>query len=95
MHETTETNLGAFRDVPFMGVIFVVHEAMKRGFVNGHPDWSNLGQGQPEVGPMESRLSESPTSISSPRTMLTGLSKAFPSCATPWRRTTTVSTAKA
>jgi hypothetical protein len=47
------TNLGAFRDVPFMGVIFVVHEAMKRGFVNGHPDWSNLGQGQPEVGPME------------------------------------------
>lgn len=35
-----------------MGVIFVVHEAVKRGFVNGHPDWSNLGQGQPEVGPM-------------------------------------------
>jgi aspartate/methionine/tyrosine aminotransferase len=46
-------NLGAFREVPFMGVIFVVHEAMKRGFVNGHPEWSNLGQGQPEVGPME------------------------------------------
>ena len=53
MDETTEPNLGAFRDVPFMGVIFVVHEAMKRGFVNGHPDWSNLGQGQPEIGPME------------------------------------------
>ena len=35
-----------------MGVIFVVAEAHKRGFVNGHPDWSNLGQGQPEVGPM-------------------------------------------
>jgi hypothetical protein len=46
-------SFGAFREVPFMGVIFVVHEAMKRGFVNGHPDWSNLGQGQPEVGPME------------------------------------------
>jgi aspartate/methionine/tyrosine aminotransferase len=45
--------LGAFRDVPFMGVIWVVHEAMRRGFVNGHPDWSNLGQGQPEVGPMK------------------------------------------
>jgi len=45
--------LGAFRDVPYMGVIFVVAEAVKRGFVNGHPDWSNLGQGQPEVGPME------------------------------------------
>jgi hypothetical protein len=33
-----------------MGVIYVVAEAMKRGFTNGHPDWSNLGQGQPEVG---------------------------------------------
>jgi aspartate/methionine/tyrosine aminotransferase len=45
--------LGALREVPFMGVIFVVHEAMKRGFTNGHPDWCNLGQGQPEVGEME------------------------------------------
>jgi aspartate/methionine/tyrosine aminotransferase len=36
-----------------MGVIFVVAEAVKLGFENGHPDWSNLGQGQPEVGPME------------------------------------------
>jgi aspartate/methionine/tyrosine aminotransferase len=41
---------GAFRDVPYMGVIFVVDEAHKRGFWNGHPEWSNLGQGQPEVG---------------------------------------------
>ncbi len=41
-----------FRDVPYMGVIFVVAEAMKRGFTNGHPDWCNLGQGQPEVGEM-------------------------------------------
>lgn len=39
-----------FREVPFMGVIFVVDEAEKRGFVNGHPDWCNLGQGQPEIG---------------------------------------------
>jgi hypothetical protein len=43
---------GALRDVPYMGVIFVVDEAHKRGFWNGHPEWSNLGQGQPEVGPM-------------------------------------------
>lgn len=42
----------ALREVPFMGVIFVVAEAVKRGFYNGHPDWSNLGQGQPEVGNM-------------------------------------------
>jgi hypothetical protein len=45
--------LGAFRDVPFMGVIYVVAEAEKLGFVNGDPDWCNLGQGQPEVGPMD------------------------------------------
>jgi aspartate/methionine/tyrosine aminotransferase len=41
------------RRVPYMGVIHVVAEAMKLGFVNGHPDWCNLGQGQPEVGEME------------------------------------------
>jgi aspartate/methionine/tyrosine aminotransferase len=43
---------GALRAVPYMGVIWVVAEAHKLGFVNGHPDWCNLGQGQPEVGPM-------------------------------------------
>jgi aspartate/methionine/tyrosine aminotransferase len=43
----------AFRDAPYMGVIHVVTEAARLGFVNGHPDWSNLGQGQPEVGDME------------------------------------------
>lgn len=40
----------AFRDVPYMGVIYVVAEAAKLGFRNGDPQWSNLGQGQPEVG---------------------------------------------
>ena len=44
---------GAFREVPYMGVIFVVDEAHKRGFWNGNPEWSNLGQGQPEVGELE------------------------------------------
>ena len=43
----------ALRPIPYMGVIWVVHEAMKLGFRNGHPDWCNLGQGQPEVGEME------------------------------------------
>ncbi len=38
------------RDLPFMGVIHVNNEAMKAGWVMGDPDWSNLGQGQPEVG---------------------------------------------
>lgn len=43
----------AFREVPYMGVIHVVAEAAKLGFTNGHPDWSNLGHGQPEVGTIE------------------------------------------
>jgi aspartate/methionine/tyrosine aminotransferase len=47
------TDLGAFRPIPYMGVIWVVAEAVKLGFRNGHPDWCNLGQGQPEVGEME------------------------------------------
>src|SRR5688572_21078897 len=43
----------SIRDVPNMGVIHVVAEAMKLGFYNGHPQWCNLGQGQPEVGDMD------------------------------------------
>lgn len=42
-----------FRDIPYMGVINVVNEAAKLGFYNGNPDWSNLGQGQPEIGDIE------------------------------------------
>ena len=53
MINQTQSNRKAFRDVPYMGVIWVVAEAKKLGFYNGHPDWSNLGQGQPEVGEME------------------------------------------
>ena len=52
----TDTSDGALPDslrhIPYMGVIYVVAEAMKLGFYNGHPDWCNLGQGQPEVGEM-------------------------------------------
>ena len=39
-----------FRSVPFTGVIFVMDEAGRRGYRYGHPDWCNLGQGQPETG---------------------------------------------
>ena len=48
-----EPGLNAFRSIPYMGVIWVVAEAMKLGFRNGHPEWCNLGQGQPEVGEMD------------------------------------------
>ena len=41
-----------FRDLPFMGVIYVVVEAMKLGYSPDDSAWVNLGQGQPEVGPM-------------------------------------------
>ncbi|MFM9996091.1 MAG: pyridoxal phosphate-dependent aminotransferase [Phycisphaerales bacterium] len=39
-----------FRDLPFMGVIHVNNEAAKVGYRMGDPAWSNLGQGQPEIG---------------------------------------------
>jgi hypothetical protein len=39
-----------FRPVPFTGVIYVMAEAAKRGYVAHHPAWANLGQGQPETG---------------------------------------------
>ncbi len=45
-------SLGPLRDVPYMGVIFVVAEAAKLGYYGEHPDWCNLGQGMPEVGPL-------------------------------------------
>ncbi len=42
--------MSAFRQLPFMGVIRVNEEAMKIGYRMGDPNWSNLGQGQPEIG---------------------------------------------
>src|SRR3954468_2640678 len=42
----------AFRPVPKTGVIYVTTEATKLGFKSNDPDWCNLGQGQPETGPL-------------------------------------------
>jgi len=42
----------AFRAVPRTGVIFVTTEASRRGFTPRDPAWCNLGQGQPETGPL-------------------------------------------
>jgi N-succinyldiaminopimelate aminotransferase len=48
--------LGAFRKVPRTGVIYVMGEAARLGYRHGgEPDedgWCNLGQGQPETGPL-------------------------------------------
>ncbi len=46
----SSTNFFPFRDLPLMGVIYVVSEAVKLGYAADNPAWANLGQGQPEVG---------------------------------------------
>lgn len=43
----------AFRSVPRTGVIYVMTEADKLGFRMHDPAWCNLGQGQPDTGPLE------------------------------------------
>jgi aspartate/methionine/tyrosine aminotransferase len=43
-------SIPGFRFVPRTGVIYVMHEATQLGFSYENPDWSNLGQGSPEVG---------------------------------------------
>jgi aspartate/methionine/tyrosine aminotransferase len=42
----------AFRAVPRTGVIYVTTEAARLGFTSSDDDWCNLGQGQPETGPL-------------------------------------------
>jgi len=45
--------IAGFRSVPRTGVIYVTTEAARRGFGPGASDWCNLGQGQPETGPLD------------------------------------------
>jgi len=51
-----ERALGAFRKVPRTGVIYVMGEATRLGYRHGgeptEDGWCNLGQGQPETGPL-------------------------------------------
>lgn len=49
----SESTPAAFREVPRTGVIYVTTEAVRRGFDADDPKWCNLGQGQPETGPLE------------------------------------------
>ncbi len=48
----TDEHINAFRPVPRTGVIYVTTEATRLGFSPNNPDWCNLGQGQPETGPL-------------------------------------------
>lgn len=50
MHKTQP--IPGFRDVPRTGVIYVMHRARQRGFAYDNPEWANLGQGAPEIGPL-------------------------------------------
>jgi aspartate/methionine/tyrosine aminotransferase len=52
MNLISQTTPGAFRPVPRTGVIYVTSEAERLGFRMHHPDWCNLGQGQPDTGPL-------------------------------------------
>jgi aspartate/methionine/tyrosine aminotransferase len=54
MHDDSPSSptISAFRPVPRTGVIYVTTEAMKVGFNPHDPEWCNLGQGQPETGPL-------------------------------------------
>jgi N-succinyldiaminopimelate aminotransferase len=47
-----ESSIPAFRTVPRTGVIYVTTEAGRRGYRPGDSEWCNLGQGQPETGPL-------------------------------------------
>jgi len=42
----------AFRPVPRTGVIYVMGEAARSGYDPRSAEWSNLGQGMPETGPL-------------------------------------------
>lgn len=53
MEEYGSKDFPMVRYVPYMGVIWTVNEASKLGFYNGHSDWCNVGQGQPEVGTID------------------------------------------
>jgi hypothetical protein len=81
--------MGAFRNVPRTGVIYVMTEAQKRGFHLGAEGWCNLGQGQPESGPAAGRAPRV-ESVPSGRRRLrsTPPCRASGSCARRWPTST-------
>ena len=48
-----EKQIPGFRNVPRTGVIYVMHKATELGFSYENLEWANLGQGAPEVGPLD------------------------------------------
>lgn len=45
--------MNAFPEVPYTGAAYIAAEAAKRGFGGVDSGWCNLGQGQPQTGPLE------------------------------------------
>ncbi len=52
MNDSSPSVIPAFRPVPRTGVIYVMDRAREHGYTPGAADWCNLGQGQPETGPL-------------------------------------------
>ncbi len=56
LRSSEASGMGAFRKVPRTGVIYVMGEAARLGYRHGgepgEDGWCNLGQGQPETGPL-------------------------------------------
>ena len=52
MTEPLTAPVPGFRPVPRTGVIYVMDRARELGFRMGAEGWCNLGQGQPETGPL-------------------------------------------
>mmetsp|Transcript_1163 Transcript_1163/g.2369 ORF Transcript_1163/g.2369 Transcript_1163/m.2369 type:complete len:466 (-) Transcript_1163:107-1504(-) len=43
----------SFRDLDYMGMVWVIAQAEKQGFSPSDPEWCNFGKGQPETGKLE------------------------------------------
>lgn len=52
MSQEGREEVGAFREVPRTGVIYVMTEARARGYGSDGLPWTNFGQGMPETGPL-------------------------------------------
>ena len=52
MSEFDRPPVPAFRTVPRTGVIYVMDRAKELGYGTDNAEWCNLGQGQPETGPL-------------------------------------------
>ena len=72
-------------------MVYVTKEATARGYRTGDPDWSNLGQGQPETGPLPGAPPRVEAIAIDPADHYYAPVAGVRSCARPWPRSTTSS----